>query len=94
MPVTVAPAVAIVQGGAGTSGYAVASIICGVVWICGLGSLIAVLLALIALNDTRDGRRESRTLAWIGLALGVIGMLAPVVLLLGIGPLTTATSSG
>ncbi|WP_158587822.1 DUF4190 domain-containing protein [Actinomadura logoneensis] len=60
----------------GTSGWAVASLIFSILWLCGAGSLLAVVLGVIALARIRRTGQNGRGLAVAGLILGVLGLLA------------------
>ena len=61
---------------AGTNGLAVASLILGLLWVCWLGSLLAVLFGHIALGQIKKtgGVQGGRGLAIAGLVLGYIGV--------------------
>jgi hypothetical protein len=60
-----------------TSGFAVASLVLGVVWLCGLGSLLATIFGIIALNQIfrSNGTTTGKGLALSGLILGIIGLV-------------------
>jgi hypothetical protein len=55
---------------------AIASLVLGILWICGLGSLLAIVFGAIALGATRSGRKSGKGFAIAGLVLGIIGVLA------------------
>ena len=65
-----------------TSGAAVASLICSILWVFGLGSLLAILLAMVAWGDTGSGRKGGHGLAVTGLILGILGALPMLLFLL------------
>jgi hypothetical protein len=70
-----------------TSGLAVASLICGIFAFltCGLTAPVALVLGIIALNQTKDGTRPGHGQAWAGVILGgVIVALWVLFWLLGI----------
>jgi hypothetical protein len=66
-----------VQQGPKTSGLAIASLVLGVLWICGVGSLIAVVLGAVALGGIKKskGMLTGKGMAIAGLVLGVLGLL-------------------
>ena len=68
-----------------TSGMAIASLVLGLVWICGLGSLLAVIFGHAALSEIERGRGQvmGRGMAIAGLILGYLGLLLLLLKLLG-----------
>jgi len=68
---------------AGTNGLDIASLVCSVVGVlCGIGSILGIVLGIIALNQIKQTGQGGRGLALAGiivgavlLALGVIGYL-------------------
>lgn len=67
-----------------TSGLAVASLVLGLLWLCGHGSLLAVIFGAVAMGqiDRSRGTLEGKGLAITGLILGIIGVSGQVLLLL------------
>jgi hypothetical protein len=65
------------------SGLAVASLVLGIVWLYGLGSLLAVIFGSIALSQIgrSNGRLGGRGMAIAGLVLGIVGVGLLVVVL-------------
>jgi hypothetical protein len=61
-----------------TSGAAVASLVLALLWLCGVGSLAAVVLGIVGLSATKAGAKKGRGLAVAGLVLGVLGLLGTV----------------
>jgi hypothetical protein len=59
-----------------TNSLAIASLVLGIVWICGLGSLLAVIFGHIALDQISKsaGTQSGRGLAIAGLILGYVGL--------------------
>lgn len=59
-----------------TSGLAVLSLVLGILWLGGLGSLVAIVVGLAALSQIRQsgGRLSGKPIAAAGTALGVIGL--------------------
>ena len=67
------------------SGFAIASLILGLVWFCGIGSVLAVIFGAIGLKETKPPEgKNGRGLAIAGLILGVLGMLATVGLVIAL----------
>jgi len=67
-----------------TSGWAIASLVTGIVGFCPLwviGSLAAVITGTVGLVQTSDRRRSGRGLAIAGLVLGIIGLVGLLLLL-------------
>jgi hypothetical protein len=60
-----------------TNGFAIASIVTGVLWMWWLGSVLAVVFGHVALRQigASGGRQGGRGLAIAGLALGYLGIL-------------------
>jgi hypothetical protein len=72
-----------------TNGLAVASLVCGAVWLGWIGSALAIVFGHLALNQiARSGGRErGRAVAIGGLALGYLGVLTFLMsLMVFIGP--------
>ncbi len=65
-----------------TNPYAVASLVCGVLWACWLGSLLAVVFGHLARRQLRDSGERGRWPALLGLILGYLGLLSLVFVLL------------
>lgn len=64
---------------------AFASLVCGIIWVLGIGSVCAVILGHLALYRIRRTGHAGRALAIIGLALGYAGVVITFVLWLGGG---------
>lgn len=78
----------VVEGGAGdegpeTSGLAIASIIVGIVWIFGLGSLVAIYLGRRSMSEiaASNGEQDGRGLAIAGIAIGLAGLAGSALLI-------------
>ncbi len=65
-----------------TSGLAIAALGSAILWIGGLGSLVAVVLAVVALSQIRSssGQKTGTGLARAGLVIGVVGLVGAVAL--------------
>lgn len=85
-PIPVPPAVQVVQipSPSRTNGMAVASLILGIVWIWGVGSIVALILGYSAKAqiDRSGGTESGRGMAVAGIVLGWIGIGGFLVLLL------------
>ena len=71
---------------AGTNGFAVASLVLGIVWIMGHGSMLALALGYIAKRqiDSSGGAQTGRGMAVAGIVLGWVGialLLAMIVMM-------------
>jgi hypothetical protein len=60
-----------------TSGLAIASLVLSILWLGGLGSLLAIIFGVMALWQIRQssGRKQGAGLATAGLAIGSVGLL-------------------
>ena len=66
------------------NGLAIASLVLGIVWIYGIGSILALIFGYRAKAqiDRSDGRESGRGMAVAGIVLGWIGVAVPVLLIL------------
>jgi hypothetical protein len=64
----------------GTNGMAVASLVLSLVWIWGLGSLLAVIFGVIGRRQTRETGQGGSGLATAGLIIGIVGLVGTVLL--------------
>jgi hypothetical protein len=64
---------------------AFASLVCGIIWVLGIGSVCAVILGHLALRRVRRTGQAGRALAVAGLVLGYAGVVITFVLWLGGG---------
>jgi hypothetical protein len=76
------------QGPPRTSGMAIASLVLGLLWLWGLGSLLAVIFGGVSLSQISRSRGglEGKGMAIAGLVLGIIG-LSILALIFGISVL-------
>ena len=58
------------------SGAAIAAFVLSLLWIGGLGSLAAIILATVSMRKTRTHDQAGRGLAVAGLIIGVLGLIA------------------
>ncbi|MHB1560289.1 MAG: GYF domain-containing protein [Isosphaeraceae bacterium] len=59
-----------------TSGLAIASLVLGLLWLCGFGSLLATIFGAVALSQIArsNGRILGKGMAIAGLVLGIVGL--------------------
>ncbi len=64
-----------------TNGMAIASMVLGIVWLAGLGSLLALIFGLKARNqiDSSHGAQSGRGMATAGIVLGIVGIIGAVI---------------
>ncbi|MEZ5257903.1 MAG: DUF4190 domain-containing protein [Ilumatobacteraceae bacterium] len=62
----------------GTNVLAVASLVLGILWLCGIGSLLAVIFGIIALSQLSKQPQGGRGLAIAGIVLGTIGIVGTI----------------
>ncbi|MEX2108818.1 MAG: DUF4190 domain-containing protein [Solirubrobacterales bacterium] len=62
--------------GSRTNGMAIASLVLGIIWIYGLGALLALIFGLIAQKqiDESEGMQTGRGMATAGVVLGIVGL--------------------
>ncbi|MEO5841826.1 MAG: DUF4190 domain-containing protein [Acidimicrobiales bacterium] len=68
----------------GTNGFAIAALVLGILWMYGVGSLLALFFGYVALSQIRSsgGKQDGRGLAIAGLVLGWAGVAMTALLLL------------
>lgn len=65
----------------GTNGFAIASMVLGIVWIYWIGSILAIIFGHVALSQIERSHQEGRGMAIAGLVLGYIGLVVLVVVI-------------
>jgi hypothetical protein len=80
-----------------TSGLAVASLVLSIVWISGLGSLLAIILGFVARRNIKRylGQQKWSGLALAGIIIGFVGIFGGALLFVGviiIGPRSSTPS--
>lgn len=73
-----------VRARAPTNGLAIASLVVGLFWMWWIGSVLAVVLGHVALNQIRRSGQSGRGLAIAGLVLGYIGLATLMATLLAV----------
>ena len=69
----------------GVNALAVISLVAGVVWIFGFGSLVAVITGIIALGQIPKTGQGGRGMAIAGTALGAVGILGAILVFVFLG---------
>lgn len=69
---------------AGANHMALASLVLGILWLWGIGALLALILGIVARNQIHDsdGGQSGERLAVAGIVLGVVGLVGAAVLTL------------
>jgi hypothetical protein len=65
--------------GSRTNGLAVASLVLGIVWLCGVGSILALVFGFMALSRIKRTGEGGRGMAIAGIVLGSIGAIVLVI---------------
>jgi hypothetical protein len=73
-----------VQPRAPTNGFAIASLVCGAVWMWWIGSVLAIVFGHVALNQIARSRQSGRGLAITGLVLGYFGVATMLLVMLAV----------
>ena len=69
------------RGPAVHDGYSIASLVLSLVWLGGLGSVLAVIFGVMSELDAHRKNRKASGLALAGQLLGALGIVALIVLL-------------
>ena len=65
-----------------TNGLAIASLVLGILWLFWLGSLVGLILGLVALKQIKNRNQGGRGIAIAGVVLGIVGLVLFVVVLI------------
>jgi hypothetical protein len=68
----------------GTNGLAIAALVLGILWLCAIGSVLAIVFGFVALNQIKRSGQAGRGLAIAGIVLGIIGVIASAVSLIAV----------
>jgi hypothetical protein len=81
---------------ASTNAWAVASLVLGILWLGGLGSILALVFGLVARRQMTKapGAQTGRAMAMAGIILGVIGIAGAVLLCIAFVQALNFTISG
>src|SRR5947209_14799553 len=63
---------------AGVNGLAVAALVCGILWGFGLLSVVALILGIVALGQTKSRAQSGRGMAIAGVVLGGVGIVGAI----------------
>lgn len=81
-----------------TDGKAIASLVTGIVWFWGLGSIAAVILGHLSRSEAKNQNRNPSGMALAGLILGYVGIVGAILLvslvLVGTGKVDSVSNSG
>jgi uncharacterized membrane protein len=66
-----------------TNGFAIASLFLGIIWLFGLGSILAVVLGYLGMREIRasNGRQSGWAIALAGVVVGIVGLASLAVLI-------------
>ncbi len=69
-----------------TNGMAIASLVLGILWICSVGSILAVVFGYMAKNQIKEsgGMEQGDGMAMAGIVLGWIGIAFLILYLIGL----------
>jgi hypothetical protein len=68
----------------GTNGFAIASLVLGILWVYWVGSILALVFGFVALSQIKQRGEGGRGLAIAGIVLGAVEVVViPVILVLG-----------
>lgn len=78
-----------------TNGLSVASLVLGIVWVFGLGSILAVIFGFIGRKQIRQsgGTQSGGGMATAGIVLGCIGVVGLILWIVAIAVVTTSTNN-
>lgn len=77
-----------------TNGLAITALVLGIIWLGGLGALLAITLGAVALRQVRRTGDSGRGLAIAGVTLGIVGIVLPAALIAASIALGTGSRSG
>ena len=76
-----------------TNGLAIASLVLGILWLGGIGSILAVIFGFVARSQIRTRRQKGSGMAMAGIVLGWIGVGLLLLAILGSATSTTSNSN-
>jgi hypothetical protein len=80
-----------VQPARSTSGMAIASLVLGILWLYGVGSVLAIIFGAVGLKQTENGERGGRGMAVAGLVLGIVGVVGFVIIMVALASASSAS---
>ena len=66
------------------SGFAIASLVLGIVWIYGITSVLAIIFAILARKQVANEGRTGGGMAIAGLVLGIIGVVGAIIVFISL----------
>jgi len=72
------------QAPRGTNGFAIASLVLGIVWIYWIGSVLGIIFGFVAYSQIKERNQAGRGMATAGLILGFIGVAIFVLAIIAI----------
>jgi hypothetical protein len=57
-----------------TNGFAIASLVLGILWVYWIGSILAIIFGFVALSQIKERNQSGKGMATAGLILGFIGL--------------------
>ena len=80
----------------GTNGFAIASLVLGLLWFYGVGAILALVFGYMGKRqiDESDGRQQGRGLAIAGIILGWIGLALVVLVTIAIASAINHSDTG
>ena len=66
----------------GTNGLAIASLVCGIVWVWGVTSVLAIIFGLIARRQIKERNETGDGMAIAGIVLGIVGVVGTIILII------------
>ncbi len=72
--------------GTRTNGMAIASLVLGIVWLYGLGSLLALIFGIVGQRqiDESNGAQSGRGMATAGIVLGIVGLAGVLIIVIAV----------
>jgi hypothetical protein len=79
----------------GTNGFAIASLVLGILWLYWIGSILAIVFGFVAMSQIKERNQSGRGMALAGLILGFIGvgLLVLAILVIALGGSSTVRFS-
>jgi len=72
--------VSVVAAGGTTNGLAIASMVLGIIWIWGLGAILALIFGYVAKRQIRETGQRGSGMATAGIVLGWIGIIGTILI--------------
>jgi len=66
----------------GTNGFAIASMVLGIVWIYWIGSVLAIVFGFIARSQIRQRNQGGDGMAIAGIVLGIVGVVIAIIVII------------